>query len=200
MSHVPYIIVALGAGIDRETHIGTSTFRAAAAAFLSSQHPGSLMIFSGGPTAGLSPLCEAEAMKTFVMSDQRFQVQANDVRLDTHSLNTAENVRNVVSILRALKIGHDAELIVIAGRRHLDRVVRYFRAYGFRAKPMTIRDALLEALGTNPVFPQLTNHAGLLNQTDWWTPSGSKVLLRVHGRDAPDRSPGTSYEIHRGRF
>ena len=185
MNHAPYIVVALGAGIDRPTHRGTSTFRAAAAAFLASQHPGSLMIFSGGPTAGLSPLSEAEAMQTFVMNDRQFHAQANDVRLDTSSLNTAENVRNVVSILRALKIGHDAELIVITGRRHLHRVVRYFRAYGFRAKPITIRDALLgkeqefpipEEIDPDPSVQERRQEA-ILRTLEWIDPKGRLLSI-----------------------
>lgn len=131
------IIVALGAGLEHRTSsapprewIGRQTkLRADAAATLWKKDPESSLIFSGGRMSKESP-SEAEAMKDHVCH-MPWNIPADCVITENNSAETAENVRRTVAILQNRGIGV-TRVTLVAGRRHVQRAARYFRAYGIR--------------------------------------------------------------------
>jgi len=133
------VIVALGGGIDEEHHLGASSVRALAAATLLYRTQNGKLYLCGGATRRTSTLSEAEMMRRVICSDPELASRSDDLILETKSLNTAENVRNVVRIFHEHDVGTDCSILVVAGKRHKERACRYFRCYGFQH--VTIRTA-----------------------------------------------------------
>ncbi|MBP7114308.1 MAG: YdcF family protein [Candidatus Peribacteraceae bacterium] len=160
-----HVIVSLGAGLEHRTPsapprewIGHQTkLRAEAAATLWKKNPQSLVIFSGGRTSEHSP-SEAEAMKDYVCHAP-WNIPADSVITDNDSLETAANVRCTVALLRERGIA-TTDITLVAGRRHLRRATRYFRAYGIRV----VSRSACSILGMAPeyVAPRDRSHEILL--------------------------------------
>ncbi len=143
-----HLIVSIGAGLDfgpdAEPHRAghQSQYRAAAAARLWRRDPtGSALLFSGGRTSSVRGLSEAQAMKDFVVGDARFEVPEDKVLTEDASLDTAQNVRNVVAMIRQLGRTPD-RITLISGSRNLHRAAAYFRAHGMRVLPMMPAEVL----------------------------------------------------------
>lgn len=115
--------------------IGHQTrLRAEAAAMLWKKHPKALVICSGGRSAPLSP-SEAESMQDF-MTNAPWNIPRECIITENESAETAENIRNVVSVLRTKGMTPNT-VILIAGRRHIRRACRYLKAYGIYAEGHT---------------------------------------------------------------
>ncbi len=142
------VIVVLGAGVGGQT----SRFRAEAAAAVCENNPGSLLLCSGGRTAGAAGISEARWMKEYVLSRPGNALPADAILLDEESLDTAASAGNVASMLRARDDGGSATVTLIAGQRNAARMAAYLRAYGYDVWPLSVRDALVDSplLGNVP--------------------------------------------------
>lgn len=146
------VIICFGAGLEHRPNakepfewIGSHTAkRATAAATLWQQEQDSLLIFSGGRTAGAQYPSEAEAMREYVCRAP-WNIPAAHILTESESTDTAENVRNVVTLLREKHLPTD-HLILVAGRKNVQRATTYFRAYGLHVTPRSAADIL----GENP--------------------------------------------------
>ncbi len=115
--------------------IGHQTrLRAEAAAMLWKKHPQALIICSGGRSAPQPP-SEAEAMEDFI-THAAWNIPHECIITENESIETAENVRNVVSIVRTKEIS-PSTVILVAGRRHIRRAGQYFKAYGIHVQEQT---------------------------------------------------------------
>lgn len=130
------VIITLGAGLVHTTQYASpnewigenSARRAAAAATLWQQHPDAMLIFSGGHSAGPHSPSEAEAMSEYVQNAP-WNIPPHCICTENDSCETAGNVRNVVKLLRKMKLPCD-NIILIAGQKNLKRAASYFRALG----------------------------------------------------------------------
>lgn len=147
------VIIVLGGGLDHKNVLDPARMwaghqtrlRAEAAAELWRKNQSSLILCSGGKTSTHSP-SEAEAMKD-LMTHEPWNIPEKFIVTEDESVETAENVRNSVRLLRSRKI--DTKLVtLIAGRRHLHRAARYFKAYGIDAKAYSS----CSILGLKPEF------------------------------------------------
>lgn len=141
------LIIVLGAGLEHQDFsdsprkwIGHQTLlRAEAAVMLWKKYPQALIICSGGRPTPHSP-SEAEAMKDFI-AHAPWNIPHECILTENDSIETAENVRNVVSVLRTEGIT-PGSVILIAGRRHIRRAGRYFKAYGILVEEHTAYQVL----------------------------------------------------------
>lgn len=136
------VIIALGAGMNGKAIGRVTKLRAAAAAAAYRRHSDTIIIFSGGHTAGAGQVSEADAMRGYVLGHRRFPVDPRRILVETESPDTATNVRNVAAMLRTLSLAPGARITLIAGRRQMESAVGYFRAHGFTVHPLLVRQAL----------------------------------------------------------
>jgi uncharacterized SAM-binding protein YcdF (DUF218 family) len=140
------LIIVLGAGLEHQSPsepprlwIGHQTkLRTDAAATLWKQNPESLMIVSGGRSSPTSP-SEAEVMKDYLVHDP-WNIPESTIFTENESIDTASNVRNVVSLIKKNHWPADA-ITLVTGRRHC-RATRYFRAHGIRVVSCIAADLL----------------------------------------------------------
>lgn len=135
------VIVILGGGLASGTaKIGrASRLRADAGAALYKKHPHSRIIVSGGTTARGARYSEAEEMRDYLVT--ALHIPAADIRAESASLSTPENVRNVAKIVQSMSAKPSA-IFLIAGRRNRLLAAEYFRAAGVVVRPKTVRQVL----------------------------------------------------------
>ena len=165
-THSP-LIIAIGAGLENQnvgdppyTWIGKETLlRAAAAAKLWQKNPMSLLIFSGGRPAGPGTPSEAETMQDYVCRSP-WNVPPEKILTENDSIDTAENVKNVVALLRRRGLLEPCR-ILFAGRKNTARAAAYFRAYCLPVTPFMAREVLgedIERLGLPTVSDAVGFH------------------------------------------
>lgn len=149
----PPVIIVLGAGLEHRQlsdpprlWIGHQTrLRAEAAGKVWKDNAASLILCSGGRTAPHTP-SEAESMKDF-LTNSPWNIPYESILTENDSIETAENVRNAVTLLQTKGISTES-VILVAGRRHIHRAARYFMAYGIRVEERTA----CSILGIQPEF------------------------------------------------
>jgi uncharacterized SAM-binding protein YcdF (DUF218 family) len=137
----PAFIVCLGAGLRHRKNrakprdwIGDQTrLRAKAAALVWQKEPKATVIFSGGRSDPNGP-SEAEAMRDFVMQ-KPWNIPSPAIQTENNSIDTADNVRRVITMI-GKEVLATKHITLIAGRRHIRRATRYFRAYGIEVRPV----------------------------------------------------------------
>ncbi len=131
--------------------IGLQTrLRAEAAVTLWNKNSTSLILCSGGRTTPNTP-SEAEAMKD-CMTNAPWNIPHESILTENNSIETAENVRNAVKLLRTKGIS-TASVTLVAGRRHIRRAGRYFIAYGIHVEERTASSIL----GIHPEYVSYTD-------------------------------------------
>ena len=161
------LIIALGGGLINKTKedpsyawIGQETeLRAAAAAKLWKQNQDSVLIFSGGRPAGPGTPSEAETMEAYVCRSP-WNVPAEKILTENDSIDTAENVRNIVALLTKRGLLEQYK-ILLAGRKNTARATAYFCAYCLPVKSLMAREVLgddIERLGLPTVSDTVGFH------------------------------------------
>ena len=158
------LIISFGAGLDTIHRRGkdvqraglVSRLRAAAASVLYRRHPGSVVLFSGGC---LHPdwKSEAQAMKEYVVHDKTFHISADDILTEEQSIDTADNVRCTVRMMRRLGLQPERVILATSGL-HLRRAVRYFMAHGVHVTPMAADEVLRTIPEAQGMLSQIIPH------------------------------------------
>lgn len=152
----PSLIITFGAGLDHKTindppaeWIGKeSLLRAAAAAKLWKENPRAKIIFSGWRPAGPGTPSEAEVMAACIQASP-WNIPKECILTENEAIDTADNVRRVVALIHHHGLPNE-RITFIAGRKHVFRATRYFRAYRIQVEPKLAAEVLgqdIERLG-----------------------------------------------------
>ncbi len=121
------VIVVLGAGLRGEQPSDTLRRRLDAALDYYQEHPGCLLVLSGGQGPD-ETLPEAEAMARYLRAAG---VPEQDLLLEDASSSTEENFAFSLRLLRRRGLGGDTPMLFVTNRFHCYRAAGYARRAGF---------------------------------------------------------------------
>lgn len=171
------VIIALGAGLNQKQQgdqpymwIGAqSELRAAAAAKLWKQHGSGIILFTGGRPGGETTPSEGEAMQGYVEREP-WNVPSDCILTEDHSIDTAQNIKNSVAIIRQKNLSTE-NVFLVTSPKNGARAAAYLRAWGIRSTLCFANDVLGDDIERY--------HLPKISDDIAWPDRRNEILLRI---------------------